>query len=144
MKRPLFVVLGALLALSIILAACSPPTSEQVEGSAAPTDPSPPVASSPTSAAAPTKEVQKASPSPEPPAPLPDYEIITLLPRDGIPAIFDPEFLTAEEASEEYEDDELVLGVEINGEARAYSIPYLSSREIVNDTVGGRHIAATW
>ena len=75
---------------------------------------------------------------------MPDYEIITLLPRDGIPAIFDPEFLTAEEANEEYSDNELVLGVEIDGDARAYSIPHLSSHEIVNDTVGGRHIAATW
>ena len=65
----------------------------------------------------------ESSPSPDP---LPDYEIITLLPRDGIPAIFDPEFLTAEEASDEYSDNELVLGVEIDGDARAYSIPFLS------------------
>jgi len=140
MNRSLFAVLGALFILSIVLAACSPPGQEQVETDAAPTDPSPTAAaSSPTSAPDPTEAVQKASPSP-----LLDYEIITLLPRDGIPAIFDPEFLTAAEANEEYDDDELVLGVEIDGDARAYSIPYLSSREIVNDTVGGRHIAATW
>jgi len=139
MNRSLFAILGALFILSIVLAACSPSGLEQVETGAAPTDPSPTVASGPTPAPNPTEAVQKASPSP-----LPDYEIITLLPRDGIPAIFDPEFLTAEEANEEYDDNELVLGVEIDGDARAYSIPYLSSREIVNDTVGGRHIAATW
>ena len=40
--------------------------------------------------------------------------------------------------------DELVIGVEIDGDARAYSIPYLSGHEIVNDTVAGRKIAVTW
>ncbi len=144
MNRSLFTVFGAIFALSIILAACSPPTSEQVEDNVAPTDPSPTAVSEPASAPEPTEDVLKASPSPEALAPVPDYEIITLLPRDGIPAIFDPEFLTAEEANEEYHENELVLGVEIDGDARAYSIPHLSSHEIVNDTVGGRHIAATW
>lgn len=73
-----------------------------------------------------------------------DLRIVTLLPKDAIPAIFDPEFLTVEEADEWYDTEEPVLGVEINGEARAYSIPLLSGREIVNDTVGGRKIAVTW
>jgi hypothetical protein len=71
-------------------------------------------------------------------------EIVTLLPRDGIPAIDKPEFLDATQADEEYAPDELVIGVEFNGEARAYSIPLLSSHEIVNDTVGGEKIAVTW
>lgn len=73
-----------------------------------------------------------------------DLEIVTLLPKDAIPAVFDPEFLTIEEADEWYDPEELVLGVEINGEAKAYSIPFLSGREIVNDIVGGRKIAVTW
>jgi hypothetical protein len=70
--------------------------------------------------------------------------MVTLLPIDGIPAIDHPTFLSAEEADLEYGPDELVLGVELNGDARAYSIPLLSSHEIVNDTVGGRKIAVTW
>ncbi len=73
-----------------------------------------------------------------------DLQIVTLLPRDAIPAIDDPQFLTADEANGAYDDDELVLGVEFNGDARAYSIPLLSSHEIVNDTVGGVKIAVTW
>ena len=73
-----------------------------------------------------------------------EVRIVTLLPKDGIPAIFKPRFLAPDEADEWYGPDELVLGVEINGEARAYSIPYLSRHEIVNDTVGGRKIAVTW
>ena len=73
-----------------------------------------------------------------------ELEIVTLLPRDGIPAIDDPEFLSADEADEEYAPDELVIGVNYKGDARAYSIPYLSGHEIVNDMVGGRKIAVTW
>jgi len=73
-----------------------------------------------------------------------EFEIVTLLPRDAIPAIDDPEFLSAEEADEEYAPDELVIGVNYEGDARAYSIPYLSRHEIVNDTVGGKKIAVTW
>jgi hypothetical protein len=73
-----------------------------------------------------------------------ELEIVTLLPRDGIPAIDNPEFLSAEQADEEYALGELVIGVNYDGDARAYSIPYLSNHEIVNDTVGGRKIAVTW
>lgn len=73
-----------------------------------------------------------------------DYEIITLLPPDGIPAVYNPRFLTAQEADQFYDPDELVMGVSFNGDSRAYSIPYLSGREIVDDTVGGRKIAVTW
>ena len=72
------------------------------------------------------------------------YEIVTLLPRDGIPAIDDPQFYTTAEADEFYAPDELIIGVEFDGDARAYSVPFLSSHEIVNDTVGGREIAVTW
>ena len=73
-----------------------------------------------------------------------ELEIVTLLPRDGIPAIDNPQFLSAEDADEEYAPDELVIGVNYDGDARAYSIPYLSGHEIVNDTVGGRKISVTW
>ncbi|UCG22867.1 MAG: DUF3179 domain-containing protein [Chloroflexota bacterium] len=73
-----------------------------------------------------------------------DYDIVTLLPRDAIQAIDNPQFVSAAEADEQYSDQELILGVEFNGDARAYSVPLLSSHEIVNDTVGGVKIAVTW
>lgn len=73
-----------------------------------------------------------------------DLEIVTLLPFDAIPAILEPEFVSAEVASEELEDHNLVLGLSIDGDHRAYSIPTLSSHEIVNDTVGGKPVAVTW
>ena len=71
------------------------------------------------------------------------FEIVTLLPPDGIPAILNPQFISVAEATR-YADDEPVLGVSINGDSRAYSIPFLSGREVVNDTVGGVPIAVTW
>ena len=43
-------------------------------------------------------------------------------------------------------DNELVIGVEIDGQARAYPINQLTgpSREIINDVLAGTAIAATW
>lgn len=69
-------------------------------------------------------------------------EMVTVLSRDAIPSIDNPRFVSADRAN--YASDELVIGVEVNGEARAYSIPLLSRHEIVNDTIQGRHIAVTW
>ena len=43
-----------------------------------------------------------------------------------------------------YADNEPIIGVVFNGEAHAYSIPYLSQHEVLNDTVGGVKIAVTW
>ena len=73
-----------------------------------------------------------------------DLRIVTLLPKDAIPAILDPPFLSVGEADTYYDPNELIIGVEIDGDARAYSIPLLSRHEIVNDFVGGRKIAVTW
>lgn len=72
------------------------------------------------------------------------YEIVELLPPDAIPAINNPEFYSAEEADAEYDPNEMVLGVSINGDTRAYSTTLLDRHEIVNDEVGGRKIAVTW
>jgi hypothetical protein len=73
-----------------------------------------------------------------------ELNIVTLLGFDGIPSIENPQFVEPEVADETYDPDELVLGVEINGDARAYSVPLLSRHEIVNDVVGGKPIAVTW
>ena len=70
--------------------------------------------------------------------------MVTLLGFDAIPAILDPEFVTAAEAEDWMLPDEQVLGLSINGEHRAYSVPLLSRHEIVNDVVGGVPVAVTW
>jgi hypothetical protein len=73
-----------------------------------------------------------------------DLEIVTLLPPDAIPAFTFPEYYSVKEANQEYVPEEMVIGVEFNGDARAYSVSLLSKHEIVNDTVGGIHLAVTW
>ena len=73
-----------------------------------------------------------------------DGDLITVRPRDTIPAILDPVFASIEEASEWMEPGELVLGLEIDGDARAYPIKVLSWHEVVNDVVAGKPVAATW
>ena len=73
-----------------------------------------------------------------------DLEIVTLLHKDAIPAILEPEFLTMAKANEQMTDDELVIGLFIEGDSRAYSVNMLSRHEIVNDVVGGKPAAVTW
>lgn len=62
------------------------------------------------------------------------------------PAITNAPVVTGRQVSGEVTDNELVLGVELNGEARAYPINMLTGpdREIINDRLGGVAIAATW
>jgi hypothetical protein len=64
--------------------------------------------------------------------------------RKPVRAITDPAIVSADQA--EVSDDELVIGVEVNGQARAYPINQLTgpNREIINDELGGTAIAATW
>ena len=61
-------------------------------------------------------------------------------------AIVDAPHVKTGEAKGFVEDDELVLGVTIGEASRAYPINMLTNptREIINDKLGGKHIAATW
>ncbi len=76
-------------------------------------------------------------------------EVVTLLPPDAIPAVLpqraqDIMVSAAQADSSGIDPSVQVIGLEIDGESRAYPIPFLSAHEIVNDTLGGRHIAVTW
>ncbi len=73
-----------------------------------------------------------------------DLKIVTILGRDGIPAILEPVFATRAGGVAQMEPSERVIGVSINGDHRAYPLNLLSRHEIVNDTVGGKPIAVTW
>ncbi len=64
-------------------------------------------------------------------------------PRDGIPAINDPKFLSADEA-DFLDGDDRILGISIDGEARAYPIAILNWHEIVNDRISDQHFAVTF
>jgi hypothetical protein len=65
-----------------------------------------------------------------------------IIPRGQIAAIVEPSFVSATEA--EISDDAWILGVEIAGETRAYSLNLLNRHEVVNDKVGDNLFAAVW
>ena len=52
--------------------------------------------------------------------------------------------MNASAGGAEWQDEEEVIGVLLNGDARAYPTRLLSLHEVVNDTVGGQPIAVTW
>ena len=64
-------------------------------------------------------------------------------PRDGIPSIDDPRFVPLGEATD-LTPREPVLGLSVQGDARAYPIRILMWHEIVNDIVGGVPVAVTY
>lgn len=68
----------------------------------------------------------------------------TVLPPDVISAIMEPEFVTGREADRQMSPDEMVLGIMVSGETKAYSLWHLDAHEIVNDSIAGIPIAATW
>ncbi len=56
-----------------------------------------------------------------------------------IPAADNPDVSTAEEATW-LKDEDIVFGIGVNGEYRAYPRRIMEVREMVNDTLGGRHL----
>ncbi len=70
--------------------------------------------------------------------------VITVLGKDAIPATNRPEFMSVQEPSPDFRDDEPVLGVRRGTVARAYSLWQLNHHEIVNDQVGDLPLAITW
>ena len=65
-----------------------------------------------------------------------------IIPRGAIPAVFEPQFVSGAEA--EIPPDAWVLGVVVDGQARAYSLNLLNRHEIVNDRIGEKSFAAVW
>ena len=64
------------------------------------------------------------------------------LPQDAIRPIYDPIIVGPDKASLDSAD--LVIGVSIAGESRAYPIRPLRFREMVNDRLGDTPILVTW
>lgn len=74
--------------------------------------------------------------------PVDESELRRAAPRDGIPAIVDPVFApdwsdTPGDLDRELRDDDEVLGIEVDGQARAYPLKMLARHEVVNDYFGG-------
>jgi len=64
-------------------------------------------------------------------------------PPDGIPPIDEPRFLNPGDV-DFLEENEPVLSLDIDGDARAYPVQILTWHEIVNDTVGGIPVSVTY
>ena len=63
--------------------------------------------------------------------------------KDSIPALDNPNMLPATEAG--YLDDkDLVFGIEINGDARAYPLRIMGWHEMFNDVIGGIPVALAY
>jgi hypothetical protein len=65
-------------------------------------------------------------------------------PKDGIPALDTPRFVTVNEADAWLKPNEPVIYFQVGSDARAYPIQILIWHEIVNDTVGGVPVAVTF
>lgn len=65
-----------------------------------------------------------------------------IVPRGRIPAVHAPRFVPAAKAR--IPDEAWVLGVVVEGQARAYSLNLLNRHEIVNDRAGATAFAAVW
>ena len=63
--------------------------------------------------------------------------------QDGIPPLRDPEMIPAHQAAY-LEDSNIIFGLEINGDARAYPKRILAWHEMFTDTIGGVDIAGVY
>jgi hypothetical protein len=62
---------------------------------------------------------------------------------DGIPSLDNPSLIGAGQATYLLDDD-LVFGVEINGDARAYPLRIMGWHEMFNDVIGGKPVALAY
>ena len=121
----------------------SPTTSEEAPSSTGdePTPAGEPSASSPS------------APSPTTTSPVSPYDPVAageilpegyreLLPRDAIRPVYRPSFVRAADVA--WNAEALVIGVVVDGEAKAYPVSYLNSREMVVDRLAGIPILVTW
>jgi len=64
-------------------------------------------------------------------------------PKDGIPSIDEPKFVPSSDA-DYVSDTDIVIGLRINGEAKAYPLFIMVWHEIVNDEIGNIPVAVTY
>jgi len=65
------------------------------------------------------------------------------VPVDGIPSLDNPKMIKADQA-DYMKDDDLVFGVKINGDARAYPLRIMGWHEMFNETIGGVPVALAY
>lgn len=65
-------------------------------------------------------------------------------PKDGLPSIDNPKFISTNEANKFLKDDETGTGLCVGNDCRFYPYQVLVWHEIVNDTVGGQPVLVTY
>ena len=73
----------------------------------------------------------------------PEEIIFGGVPKDGIPALRNPRMISAEAATY-LEASDVVFGVSINGDHRAYPRRILASHEMANDVIGGEAVSLSY
>lgn len=63
--------------------------------------------------------------------------------KDGIPSLDNPQLIAATKA-DYLQDDDLVFGIEINGDVRAYPLRIMGWHEMFNEVIGGIPVALAY
>ena len=64
--------------------------------------------------------------------------------RDAFPVLFNPPMGTVADGNKIIQPNEWVIGIEMNGKARAYPVAVMGFHELINDTVGSHPITVCW
>ncbi len=65
-------------------------------------------------------------------------------PRDAFPVLFNPPMGKVEDGDRIFQPNEWVIGIALNGEAKAYPVDVMGIHELINDVVGGAPITVRW
>ena len=65
-------------------------------------------------------------------------------PRDAFPVLFNPPMGKVEDGDRILQPNEWVIGIALNGEAKAYPVDVMGFHELINDVVGGTPITVCW
>jgi len=73
-----------------------------------------------------------------------DEHMRQVVPRDAFPVLFDPPMVAAKDVGGKLRDEDLVIGIAMKDEAKAYPVQVMGVHELVNDEIGGVPIAVSW
>jgi hypothetical protein len=65
-------------------------------------------------------------------------------PKNGIPALDHPAFVSVPEADQSLKAQDMILGVQFSGVAKAYPVRILNWHEVVNDDAGEQPVLISW
>ena len=127
--KQIHMLLGAAALATLCLAACARPAAE-----------------APAAASTPFGTASASTPTPMDGSGVPTGNSASRSPQrsgGGFVPLDDPAFIPASTAAF-LSDDELVLGYDLDGESRAYPVSMMFWHHIINDTVRGRPLLATY